>query len=137
MANRSHFNTGHIGMNVLKKQGKAHSSTDNTSVEVLKKLTIHSVIIADCHDILKQLPDNSIQLIVCDPPYNIQLADWDKHQNYLEWATDWLAESERVLAPTGNIAIFGGLQYQAEAGSGIYSLLSRICVLKAKCVWRI
>jgi len=134
MANRSHFNTGHIGMNVLKKQGKAHSSTDNTSVEVLKN-TIHSVIVADCHDILQQLPDNSIQLIVCDPPYNIQLADWDKHHNYLEWASDWLAESERVLAPTGNIAIFGGLQYQAEAGSG--DLLTIISHMRVKSKMRL
>jgi site-specific DNA-methyltransferase (adenine-specific) len=30
----------------------------------------------------------------------------------------WLKEAERVLSPTGNIAIFGGLQYQGEAGSG-------------------
>ena len=29
-----------------------------------------------------------------------------------------LAEVERVLAPSGNFVLFGGLQYQAEAGSG-------------------
>jgi len=46
------------------------------------------------------------------------LAAWDKHNNYLEWASKWLEESERVLKQSGNIAIFGGLQYQSEAGSG-------------------
>lgn len=128
MGNRSHFNAGHIGMNSLKKQGKVHSSNEQTHVEMLDK-TIHAVLVADCHEVLAQLPDNSIQLIVCDPPYNIQLAEWDKHSNYLEWAANWLAEAERVLSPTGNIAIFGGLQYQAEAGSGdLLTLISHLRV---------
>lgn len=126
MANRSHFNAGHIGMNTLKKQGKSHSSNGHAKSGVPDK-TIHSVIIKDCLEVLRELPDNSIQLIICDPPYNIQLADWDSHHNYLEWAADWLAEAERVLAPTGNIAIFGGLQYQAEAGSGdLLTLISHM-----------
>ncbi|MBU2859142.1 site-specific DNA-methyltransferase [Acidithiobacillus ferrooxidans] len=104
-------------MNSLKKKGKEHSSNGHTYAEVLDK-TIHAVITGDSREVLREIPDNSIQLIVCDPPYNIQLAEWDAHHNYLEWATEWLKEAERVLSPTGNIAIFGGLQYQAEAGSG-------------------
>lgn len=126
MGNRSHRNAGHIGMNALKKLGKAHSSNGRARAEVLDK-TIHAVLTKDCHEVLHELPDNSIQLIICDPPYNIQLADWDTHHNYLEWATDWLKEAERVLSPTGNIALFGGLQYQAEAGSGdLLTLISHM-----------
>lgn len=134
MANRSHFNSGHIGMNALKKRGKAHSSKENVCTEVLDK-TIHSVLTGDCLDILQKLPDNSIQLIVCDPPYNIQLAEWDSHHNYLDWAVGWLAESERVLTPTGSIVIFGGLQYQAEAGSG--DLLTLISHMRIKSKMRL
>ena len=44
--------------------------------------------------------------------------DWDQRSDYLAWASRWLKEAERVLSPTGNIAIFGGLQYQGEAGTG-------------------
>jgi site-specific DNA-methyltransferase (adenine-specific) len=80
--------------------------------------TVHAVLQGDCLDVLKQLPSGSVQLIVCDPPYNINLAEWDNFHNYVEWAAKWLAESERVLADTGSIAIFGGLQYQGEAGTG-------------------
>ena len=134
MPNRSHFNAGHIGMNTLKKQGKAHSSNEHTRSEVLDK-TLHAVITKDCHDILRELPDNSIQLIICDPPYNIQVAEWDTHHNYLKWAEDWLKEAERVLSPTGNIAIFGGLQYQAEAGSG--DLLTLISHMRVKSEMRL
>jgi site-specific DNA-methyltransferase (adenine-specific) len=69
-------------------------------------------------ELLGLIPDNSIQLIICDPPYNIQLADWDAHKNYLGWASRWLREAERVLSDSGNLVIFGGLQYQEEAGTG-------------------
>lgn len=117
MANRSHFNTGHRGMNSLKKTGKEHSSTDGLNRTVPTE-TLHAVVVRDCVELLKSLPDESVQLIVCDPPYNIQVAAWDTFHNYREWAAVWLSEAERVLAATGNIAIFGGLQYQAEAGSG-------------------
>ena len=116
MANRSHFNAGHIAMNTLKKAGKKHSSHQRPEVRPTR--TVHSVFIKDCCEVLKDLPDNSIQLIVCDPPYNIKLAHWDQFHDYREWTAAWLKESERVLSPSGNIAIFGGLQYQGEAGSG-------------------
>jgi len=103
-------------MNALKKAGRKHSSAlpDNSNISE----TVHAVFNADCLDVLKSLPDESVQLIVCDPPYNILMADWDKHAEYLVWARKWLAESYRVLSKTGNFVIFGGLQYQGEAGSG-------------------
>jgi len=117
MANRSHHNAGHRGMNALRKRGGVHSSEKLVEKGVARR-THHAVVTADCLDVLAQIPDASVQLIVCDPPYNIQLAHWDVHTDYLAWAAKWLAEAERVLAPTGSLALFGGLQYQAEAGSG-------------------
>lgn len=117
MGNRSHRNAGHMGMNALRKNGVAHTSEQLIQVTRPSK-TIHSIVTMDCFDLLAKLPDKSVQLIVCDPPYNIQLAHWDVHANYLAWATNWLRDAERVLADSGNLVIFGGLQYQAEAGSG-------------------
>lgn len=104
-------------MNSLKKAGKEHSSLDGLNLGAPIE-TLHAVMVRDCVELLKSLPDASVQLIVCDPPYNIQVAAWDTFRDYKEWAAAWLCEAERVLAPTGNIAIFGGLQYQGEAGSG-------------------
>lgn len=117
MANRSHFNPGHRAMNALKKAGKSHTSNAGISSDDPGK-TFHSVLNQDCIELLKKLPDESVQLIVCDPPYNILMSHWDDHANYIEWAAEWLKESYRVLSSTGSIAIFGGLQYQEEAGSG-------------------
>lgn len=117
MGNRSHRNQGHRGMNALAKSGKAHSSMSGVGSAAVDR-TLHAVFSADCLDVLRKLPDGSVQLIVCDPPYNILMADWDEYSDYIAWATAWLVEAGRVLSDTGNFVIFGGLQYQGEAGGG-------------------
>jgi DNA modification methylase len=115
MPNRSHSNAGHRAMNALKKAGKAHSSV---RVGAAPERTQHVILTMDCRELLRRLPSESVQLIVCDPPYNIKAAHWDEFPDYRQWVEEWLAEAERVLAPSGNLAIFGGLQFQREAGSG-------------------
>ena len=81
MVNRSHSNAGHIGMNLLKKRGVAQASVQGVSKKEVE-LTYHSVVTADCLDCLRRIPDGTIQLIVCDPPYNIQMAHWDQHEEH-------------------------------------------------------
>ncbi len=117
MPNRSHSNLGHIGMNVLRKRNGLHASERAVSINSVMETT-HAVLNFDCIDLLRKIPSGSVQLIVCDPPYNINLAQWDNFHNYIEWASQWLIESGRVLSDTGSIVIFGGLQFQGEAGSG-------------------
>ena len=117
MSNRSHRNQGHIGMNALRKKDGLHASEKAVGGQPVFE-TVHAVRTADCLELLSELPSESIQLIVCDPPYNINVAEWDKLENYIEWASLWLAEAERVLMRTGSIVICGGLQYQGEAGTG-------------------
>ncbi|WP_211280069.1 DNA-methyltransferase [Sphingomonas dokdonensis] len=113
-------------MNALNKAGQKHSSDALVNADASAR-TKHVYEVGDCLDMLAKIPDNSVQLIVCDPPYNILLADWDDHANYIAWAKTWLAEAERVLSSTGSIAIFGGLQYQGEAGSGdLLSIISHM-----------
>jgi site-specific DNA-methyltransferase (adenine-specific) len=134
MGNRSHRNTGHMGMNSLKKRGASHASNLLIDSQVPTE-TFHCALGIDCLKLLKLIPDNSVQLVVCDPPYNIQLAQWDVHENYLTWANCWLREAERVLSDTGNLVIFGGLQYQGEAGSG--DLLTLISDMREKSAMRL
>jgi DNA modification methylase len=38
---------------------------------------INQIIHGDCFDILQQIPDNSIDAVITDPPYGIGLAKWD------------------------------------------------------------
>jgi len=117
MPNRSHSNLGHIGMNALRKRNGLHASEKAVSINSVTETT-HAVLNFDCTDLLRKIPSGSVQLIVCGPPYNINLAHWDNFYNYIEWASRWLQESERVLSETGSIVIFGGLQFQGEAGGG-------------------
>jgi site-specific DNA-methyltransferase (adenine-specific) len=124
MSNRSHRNAGHIGMNLLRKRGLVHSSRRGAETARAEQ-TSHIVAVADCFETLRRIPSRSIQLVICDPPYNINVAAWDDLAHYVDWAGQWLSEVERVLLPSGNFALFGGLQYQGEAGSGdLLSLIS-------------
>lgn len=68
----------------------------------------HFLFNADCLKILKQIPDNSINLVITDPPYNINLKynsykdklPWDKYYQFLK---DVLIEIYRVLTPNGSL----------------------------------
>lgn len=96
-------------MNTLKKKGVVHSSHISTDKPVR---TYHGLFTIDAVEFLRQLPDSSVQLILIDPPYNIDLAHWDTFENYLDWAKQWLDQVYRVLSDSGNCVIFGGFQYQ-------------------------
>ena len=74
--------------------------------------TKHRIIVSDVIDCLKKLSDESVQLIIADPPYNIDIAEWDCYDDYIEWAAQWIHEAYRVLKKTGNIVIFGGFQFE-------------------------
>jgi site-specific DNA-methyltransferase (adenine-specific) len=104
-------------MNRLRKQGMAHSSARAAAASLIGR-TCHVADVADCLTTLRRIPTGSIQLVICDPPYNINVAAWDDLDHYVDWAAKWIAEVERVLSPSGNFVLFGGLQYQGEAGSG-------------------
>ncbi|MFO0948427.1 MAG: site-specific DNA-methyltransferase [Planctomycetota bacterium] len=121
MPNRSHRNAGHRAMNGLRRDGKKHRS--ELQLPPPPERTVHRLIHADVVEGLRQLPTDSIQLILCDPPYNLELADWDKFDNYLEWAKLWLGECHRVLARQGSLVLFGGLQFQGARGGDLLELM--------------
>lgn len=56
----------------------------------------------DCLELMKDIPDKSIDLILTDPPYNIGKAKWDKIPNYIEWCGKWFIECQRVLKDNGS-----------------------------------
>ncbi len=62
----------------------------------------------DCREVLKNLPDNSVDSIVTDPPYelNFMSKSWDNSGIAYDLAV-W-AECLRVLKPGGHVLAFGG-----------------------------
>jgi len=67
---------------------------------------INKIICGDCLEVMKGIPDKSINLIIADPPYNINKADWDKIPNYIEWLGNRLLEMQRVLKDNGSFYLF-------------------------------
>lgn len=88
-----------------------------------KKLT---AICGDAIEEMKKIPDNSIHLIVTDPPYNLNKdygnnTDNLEFNDYLEFSRQWLKEAKRVLTDNGSIYVFMGMKYI----SYIYSILEQ------------
>lgn len=120
--NKSHHNHALIRLNQMRRDGDLHSG----GAELLHHAPNESLIclnIMDCCEFLKRLPDESVQLICIDPPYNLELAEWGVYADYLEWAAAWLQESWRVLSRTGNLVIFGGIQFRENKSGDLLDLI--------------
>ena len=66
----------------------------------------------DCLEVMKEIPDNSIPLIVTDSPYGIGFhgkydpdTDWDKFADgeFEGFLKSWLSEAYRILTPDGTL----------------------------------
>ncbi len=69
--------------------------------------------IGDCTQRLKDLKDNSVDAIICDPPYGLKFMSkgWDDigdGSQQREWHREWLNEAHRVLKPNGVLKAFSG-----------------------------
>jgi site-specific DNA-methyltransferase (adenine-specific) len=64
----------------------------------------------DIHLVIKDIPDNSIDLIYTSPPYGITGAKWDKP---LDWA-NLFTELWRVVKPTGIIVLHASMPFTYE-----------------------
>lgn len=68
---------------------------------------ISTIFNEDCLEVLKNIRDNSIDLIFADPPYNLgkdfgnNSDKWDSATKYLEWCQQWINECIRILKNDG------------------------------------
>lgn len=71
----------------------------------------------DSIDWLKTLPNESVDLVFADPPYNIKKADWDtfeSQEEYIKFSMKWIEQAARVLKPTGTLFICGFSEILAD-----------------------
>jgi len=86
---------------------------ENTMSEDASGTSLTQTIIQeDCIMGMKKLADNSADIVICDPPYNIGKDfgnDSDKQpmEDYLKWCDEWISECIRILKPKGTLYIYG------------------------------
>ena len=103
-----------------------------TEIKESTTISYDYILNTDCITGMKDLPDNCVDLVIADPPYNlsksgdwkwdnsISLAgmggnwsitneNWDNMslREYFNFTLAWLTEVKRILKPTGSMWIFG------------------------------
>ena len=74
------------------------------------------IIEGDALELLKEVPDESVELIIADPPYNIG-KDFGIDQRFTdvsvwrEWCQQWLKECYRSLCKNGSLFLYGIHKY--------------------------
>src|SRR5512136_1440897 len=109
-----------------------------------------TILPGDSIEILGQLPENSVDLVFADPPYNLQLSQelwrpnqtrvdavedaWDKFESFEEYdrfTHAWLSASRRVLKDTGTLWVIGSYHNIFRVGALLQDLdfwiLNEIC----------
>lgn len=71
---------------------------------------LNKITKGDCRDLLKQLPDNSIDLVVTDPPYAITDIEWDK-VDIDEFTKEWYDLLMPKMKENSSIYIFWSQKY--------------------------
>ena len=95
-------------------------------------MEINQIFNMDCIRGMKEMEENSVDLIIADPPYNLSKSKklaydsedklsgmggqwnitdekWDNlsFSDYMDFTRNWLSEAKRILKPTGSMWIFG------------------------------
>ena len=71
---------------------------------------LNKITTGDCREVMKEMPANSIDLMVTSPPYGVGIAydsfdDDINFEAYKEFSREWLSEAFRVLKPDGRLAL--------------------------------
>jgi modification methylase len=99
---------------------------------------LNRILAGDCIEVMNALPENSVDLIFADPPYNLQLKgdlhrpdnskvdavddDWDQFDSfraYDEFTTEWLKAARRILKPNGAIWVIGSYHNIFRVGAAL------------------
>ena len=94
----------------------------------------------DCLDVLRRLPENSIDMVFADPPYNlsnggftvhagrmvsVNKGDWDKSKGFkddYDFHYKWLEACRRVLKPHGTLWVSGTYHSIYQCGHALQAL---------------
>lgn len=83
----------------------------------------NKIITGDCVEVMKTLPEGSIDLVLTSPPYNANIKydvydDGRSMEEYWNFTIDWLKESFRVLKDDGRIAVNVPIEMNVQERGG-------------------
>ena len=110
-------------------------------VEVLRELPLDQILLGDAGQMLRMLPDASVNCVFADPPYNLQLRgelrrpddslvdgvddDWDRFDDFAAYdafTRDWLGQCHRILNKDGSLWVIGSYHNIFRIGSILQDL---------------
>ncbi len=106
-----------------------------------RALPLDRILDGDCIEVMRGLPEGSVDMIFADPPYNLQLRGdlhrpdnsrvdavddaWDRFasfETYDAFTRAWLAEARRLLKPDGAIWVIGSYHNIFRVGAALQDL---------------
>ena len=91
---------------------------------------INQIICGDCLEVMKGIPDESVDLVVTDPPYGELGYEWDREINIIP-------EIERILNDNGQLIIFGNFKNQVKIYNTVNKLKYRFEIIMKKPIGRL
>ena len=90
----------------------SYKGSVGSSVNDYIQNNLNNVILGDCLIEMKKIKESTVDIIICDPPYNIgkdfgNNKTYDDINVYLKWCDEWITECFRVLKPNGTMYIYG------------------------------
>ena len=79
----------------------------------------------DCLELMKEIPDKSIDMILCDLPYGTSACKWD---NVIPFEPLW-EQYNRVIKDNGAIVLFGSEPFTSHL------ILSNLKAFREKLTW--
>lgn len=121
-----------MGSNAQDRGKQSTVIRDNSLAYTIGSFHLDNIYFLDAIEGMKQLPDNSVDILIADPPYNASkgnelkwdnsvdlpgfggkwnkiMVEWDDMDlyDYFKFSYKWLLEAKRVLKPTGSIWVHG------------------------------
>src|SRR5689334_23411447 len=110
-------------------------------IREVTQLPLNKIIQGNCIEVIKSLPEKSVDLIFADPPYNLQLRndlwrpnlthvdavddDWDRFSSFSEYdqfTREWLYACREVLKDTGTFWCIGSYHNVYRLGAILQDL---------------
>lgn len=85
-----------------------------------------NLMLGDCLDLLPELANNSVDAVICDPPYGTTVCKWD---SVIPFVPMW-AELKRIIKPRGAIVLFGSQPFTSAL------VMSNVKWFRYEWVWK-